>query len=264
MVEAEPRPNWSKMAILWQKQTWDTRYEVRNAGRSLRLYSNGVFHSQYHPGREISGGVWDLLMLPAFFRPLSRTRRVLVLGVGGGTVIHLLNRFVAPEEIVGVELNPVHLQVARQFFGIERHMASLHQADAVAWLERYDGPPFDMIIDDLFGNHDVDLGRAVPADEGWCKTLLQNLNRNGILVMNFIGSRALRDCACLTAPALARQIKSTFQLSLPDYENCIGVFLGASATSRGLRESLAKVPALGPRHIDFRIRQIQGSQTHPK
>ncbi len=242
------------MAILWQKQVGDTRYEVRTAGRSRRLYSNGVFHSQYHPGRPHAGGVWDLLMLPAFFRSPTRIRRILVLGVGGGTVIHLLQRFLRPEAIIGVELNPVHLQVARQFFDIRKGMATLHQADAVQWLNDYDGPAFDMIIDDLFGNEDT--GRAVPADTTWCSTLLRNLHHNGVLVMNFIGGKALRHSACVSEPLIARHFTSRFQLSLPAYENAIGAFLGHPASSQGLRKNLARVPQLSNKHIDFRIRQI--------
>ncbi len=244
------------MAILWQKQVGDTRYEVRTAGRSRRLYSNGVFHSQYHPDRPHSGGVWDLLMLPAFFRSPTRIKRILVLGVGGGTVIHLLRRFLQPQEIIGVELNRVHLQVARQFFDIRKDMANLHQADAVQWLNDYDGPAFDMIIDDLFGNEDTDLGRAVPADTAWCSTLLRNLSRNGVLVMNFIGTKALRHSACVSEPFIARHFTSSFRLSLPAYENTIGAFLGHPASSQGLRKNLARVPELSSKHINFRIRKI--------
>jgi len=242
------------MAILWQKQVGDTLYEVRSAGHTRRLYSNGVFHSQYNPTRPHSAGVWDLLLLPALFRPPTRIRRVLVLGVGGGTIIHLLRRFVEPETIVGVELNRTHLQVARRFFGIEKNMAELHQTDAVGWLQAYDGPPFDMIIDDLFGNQDVDLGRAVPADAAWCTTLLENLNRSGVLVMNFIGRPALRSCACVAEPQIGRHFKSAFRLELPAYENAVGAFLGYPASSRALRENIAGLPGLD--RLDFNIRRL--------
>ncbi|NOX76481.1 MAG: hypothetical protein GXP17_07710 [Gammaproteobacteria bacterium] len=246
------------MALLWQKKTKDTCYEVRTAGQSRRLYSNGVFHSQYHPQRKHSGGVWDLLVLPALFRPPHRIRRVLVLGVGGGSAIHLLRHFVAPEQIVGVELNKTHLQVARQFFGIKKDMAELHHADAVHWLNAYNGPAFDMIIDDLFGN-DTNTERAVPADSPWCQTLLKNLNRNGILVMNFIGSKAMRTSACVADPAIARHFKSTFQLSLPAYENVIGVFSGAPANSKILRQRINDIPELNRARLGFRIRKLKTS-----
>ena len=87
------------MSILWQKTAGQDRYEVRSAGRSLRLYRNGVLHTQYNPSRPIGGNLWDLLLDPAFFRSPEAIRRVLVLGVGGGAVIRLLNRFVRPDEI---------------------------------------------------------------------------------------------------------------------------------------------------------------------
>ena len=101
------------MALLWHKQDGNTRYEVRSAGNTRRLYTNGVFHSQYNSTQPVTGSVWDLLLLPAFFLPASSLKRVLVLGVGGGAVIRQLNHFLQPEQIVGVELNPVHLEVAR-------------------------------------------------------------------------------------------------------------------------------------------------------
>ncbi|HEC19277.1 MAG TPA: oxidoreductase [Gammaproteobacteria bacterium] len=243
------------MALLWHKQTQDTLYEVRTAGRSRRLYTNGVFHSQYHPDRAHSGGVWDLLVLPAFFRPPGRIKHVLLLGVGGGSVIHLLRRFVQPEEIIGVELSRTHLQIARQFFGIKKDMATLHHADAVDWLNAYDGPPFDLIIDDLFGSEGTDE-RAVPADKNWCTTLLGNLNKQGTLVMNFIGRRALMRCACITEPSVARHFKSAFQLSLPAYENRIGVFLGAPGSAKGLRNNIEGIAAFGRGQLDFRLRAL--------
>jgi len=243
------------MALLWQKQTHDTCYEVRTAGRSRRLYTNGVFHSQYHPDRAHSGGVWDLLVIPAFFRPPGRIKRVLLLGVGGGSAIHLLQQFVQPVEIIGVELSKTHLHIARKFFGIKKNMATLHHADAVTWLQNYDGPPFDFIIDDLFGSDD-DVERAVPADKAWCKTLLRNLNKHGTLVMNFIGSKAVKKSACIAEPSIARHFKSTFQLSLPAYENVIGVFLGSPGSSKVLRENMCNIPEFSQKKLDFTLRSL--------
>ena len=138
------------MSLLWEKRTAGAHYQVRQAGRSLRLYTNGVFHSQYNPRRPVTGSVWDLLWLPAFFYPPDKLQRILVLGVGGGAVIRHLRRFIQPEKIVGVELSKIHLSIARRFFGIGGDDVELYQADAVDWVERYSGPPFDMIIDDLF------------------------------------------------------------------------------------------------------------------
>ena len=94
------------MAILWQKTIKDTRYEIRSAGQTRRLYTDGVFHSQFNPVHAVTGGVWDVLMLPAFFKPADSIKRVLVLGVGGGAVIHQLQRYIKPDEIIGVGIKP--------------------------------------------------------------------------------------------------------------------------------------------------------------
>jgi spermidine synthase len=248
------------MTILWQKNLNGTRYEVRTAGKTHRLYTNGVFHSQFHPDRATTGGIWDLLMLPAFFLAPHKIQRVLVLGVGGGAVIRQLHRYVQPERIIGVELNPVHLEVARRFFGVDDKIAELHQAEAVEWLEQYDGPPFDMIIEDLFGEQDGEPVRAVKADINWCNALSRHLSRDGVLVMNFIDIPEMRQSECLNKQHLAKRFKSAFQFTLPLYENVIVALLKTEADSRTLHKHLRKTVELDAAQkssaMNFRVRRM--------
>jgi len=248
------------MAIVWQKNLDGTRYEVRLAGKTRRLYTNGVFHSQYHPERATAGGIWDLLMLPAFFLAPHKIQRVLVLGVGGGAVIRQLHRYVQPQHIIGVELNPVHLEVARRFFGVDDKIAELHQAEAVAWLKQYAGPPFDMIIEDLFGEQNGEPVRAVKADINWCNVLSRHLTRDGVLVMNFIDIAEMRQSECLTRQHLAKCFKSVFQFTLPLYENVIVALLKTEADSRTLHKHLRKCSELDSAQkstaMDFRLRRV--------
>jgi len=98
--------------------------------------------------------------------------------------------------------------------------------------------------------------RAVPADVPWCNTLLSHLNKNGTLVMNFIGSRAVKQSACVAEPSVSRHFKSSFQLSLPAYENVIGVFVGAPSSSKVLRENLKDAPELTQKNLGFKIRTL--------
>jgi spermidine synthase len=248
------------MAILWRKNLNGTCYEVRTAGKTRRLYTDGVFHSQYHPTRATTGGIWDLLMLPAFFYPLKKIQRVLVLGVGGGAVIRQLHRYIEPAEIVGVELNPVHLEVAKRFFGVDKSMAQLHQADALQWVKDYDGPKFDMIIEDLFGEEEGEPVRAVAADINWCHSLGKMLNREGMLVMNFIDMPEMRHSECLSRQNLSRNFKSAFQFTLPLYENVIVALLKSEADSRTLHKQLSKITELDAAQksaaMNFRVRRM--------
>ena len=248
------------MAVLWSKQDGDTRYEVRSAGNTRRLYTNGVFHSQYNPKQPVTGSVWDLLLLPAFFLPPARVRRVLVLGVGGGAVIRQLNHFLSPQQIVGVELDPTHLQIAREFFEVEQENVELHEADARWWLKQYRGEPFDMIIDDLFTDAGGDPQRAVEADGPWMRRLLKHLVADGVLVANFGSPQELKECAYFWQPSIGNKFEVAFQLTTPLYENAIAAFVRQPADSAALRGRLRSLPGLNPDHksskLNYRIRRL--------
>ncbi len=231
------------MAILWYKQAGATRYEVRTAGNSLRLYTNGVFHSQYNPRRPVSGSIWDLLMLPAFFAP-QRVRRVLLLGVGGGAVIRQLNDFLEPETIVGVELDPIHLEIAERFFKVKASNVQLVQADALQWVDEYKGKRFDMIIDDLFSDADGEPQRVAAANSRWFDRLSRLLAPQGIVVSNFADANELKGCGWFRNQRLRKRYPAAFRLTAPLYQNVIGVFLRQPAESAQLRQNLISFPVL--------------------
>lgn len=246
------------MAVIWQKHVSGKHYQVRSAGATRRLYCNGVFHSQFNSRTPLTGHTWDLLMIPAFFLPREALRRVLVLGVGGGTVIRQLQYFFSPQIIIGIECNPVHLYLARRFFGIGGKGVSLRKADAVQWLTDYSGKRFDMIIDDLFGDEEGDGARAVEVDADWLRGLTSHLKPNGVLVANF-SSRVELGKAVDKGLRSAR-IKSAFQLTTAADENAVGVFLPHYADSVSLRKNLKATPGLNPdaasNRLNYRIRRL--------
>lgn len=248
------------MSIVWERLQGDTLYQVRRAGGSLRLYTNGVLHSQYNPRRPLTGSVWDLLTLAAFLPPPGLVRRVLVLGIGGGAVIQQLRHFVQPDSIVGVELSAVHLAVARRFFGVRGRGVTLLRADAVGWLQGYRGEPFDLIVDDLFADVDGQPERAVAANGRWSRLLLRHLTPRGILAVNFPSRQELGNAALRADPRIRARFASAFRLSTPQNENAVGVFCRLHATPRQLREHLKKTPGLDPRRggLRYRIRSLAG------
>ena len=127
------------MAVIWQKKFKGDKYEVRTAGNSVRLYSNGVFHSHYNPNHALTNSIWDLLMLPALFQPEGSVKRILLMGVGGGSVIKLFHKYLSPEHITGVEINPIHVSVAKRYFKLTKHEANLICDDAISWICNYQG-----------------------------------------------------------------------------------------------------------------------------
>ena len=243
------------MAILWSKIIEGKTYEVRAAGKTRRLYTDGVFHSQYHPDRLYAGSIWDLLMLPALFYEPGQLKRILVLGVGGGAVIHLLRHYAQPEVIDAIDLNPVHLQVARRFFDVTPSVANLVEADGVEWLNNHDGPCYDMIIDDMYGEEDGEPARAVELDHRWIATLRKHLSKNGVLVLNTLSSKNLRKAACFTNHQLSRSFKSAYLLQDPDYYNAIGALFRQPVNTRYYHKRLKTFPSKNRQ--DIRIRRLK-------
>lgn len=248
------------MAILWQKTINKNRYEVRSAGQTRRLYTNGVCHSEFNPTSITTGSIWDLLLIPVFFHPVEQVKRILVLGVGGGSVIQQMLALLQPEKIVGVELNPTHLYITKRFFQLDHPTVELIEADAIEWLHQYQGPPFDFIIEDLFLEVKKDPVRVIEADPPWFRVLMRNLGENGKLVMNFISTDEIKQSGYFTDDKISRQFKSTFQLTVPSLDNVVGVFLKEEGDSAVLRKNLNAIldfrKALASKKLTYRIRKL--------
>lgn len=219
------------MATIWQKSLKGKHYEVRQAGASVRLYTNGVFHSQYNAKHRGQGSLWDMLALPSNLIQAHSHARALVLGVGGGAAINYLNLYRQWEEIIGIDLDATHLSIAKRFFGLKNSHQKLVCADAVQWLQNYSGKKFNFILDDLFGEQQDDLGfavRAVELSEQWARQLLAQLAEGGVLVLNIESPKHAR--LAKTKFKKISQRGSLLTLSHDRYENQILIFcIGANA-----------------------------------
>jgi len=255
------------VAILWERSIAGHHYQVRQAGHTRRLYTDNIFHTQYRPDRVLGGGYWDLLSLPALMAPEHSIKRVLLLGVGGGAAIHSVRALVEPELIVGVELNPVHVLIMKKFFGLgKRGQSPLRKTkgsdpffvimDARDFIRDYKGEKFDLIIEDLYFERNGGAIRAIVMDAAWMKALRRCLAADGMLVCNFSDQREFR-----AASKLEFNWQSMFALTLPAYENCIGVFTRRRELMTDIPAALRKcavmdkrIPKQAPR---FRLRQVR-------
>lgn len=192
---------------------------MRSAGNTRRLYTDGVLHSAWHPHNPSTGSIWDLLFMPTLFFPLHRFQRILLLGAGAGSVIHMLNRYLQPERIIAIDYDDVHLTVARKFFDITYKNVELVHADAVAWLQSYQGEHFDLIIEDLFIEEKGLPLRLMHDDVSWLDCMLDLLIENGLLVINHGDIREAR----FTRMHLPRR-RLLRQFSLPLLQNRVLAF----------------------------------------
>lgn len=185
--------------------------------------------------------VWDCLTLPGFFLPESKPSRVLLLGVGGGAAIRQLQDFFSPSAIVGVELDPVHIEVARDWFGVDSSEVDLIEGDATEWLRNYSGPRFDMVIDDLWGDIGGEACRAVPVDDEWAGQLLRVTRREGIIVVNHESRAQLRRSGLASR---STRIHHRYIFEQTNYGNAVGVYTLSRRTRRHWRARLENCAAL--------------------
>ncbi|MFT7220263.1 MAG: spermidine synthase [Candidatus Azotimanducaceae bacterium] len=180
------------MALLHQTRKNGVLYEVRTAGASRRLYTNRAFHTQYHPKHLFTGAIWDCLSLPSLCLN-EPPKRVLVLGVAGGTVIHQLQQLHAPTSVIGIELDAMHISLAKKYFSLNYDNLQIIHADAKAWLAG-SRATFDYIVDDVFlhaedggqGDGEADPARSVELDINWFDLLKKHLSPDGVLIQNHI------------------------------------------------------------------------------
>ena len=231
------------MAVLWETHLEGVHYEVRTAGNTVRLYTNGVFHSQYNPKHVFSGAIWDLMSLPLLLKPIGAIKRILVLGVGGGTILHQFHYLNPNMDMVGIEINATHIMIANKFFGLSLPNIQLIQSDAIQWVKKVSkmkqGPKFDLIVDDIYGeDSEGNPQRIALASSTWCQSLLELLNPGGLILMNFTDPPSYENCAFLNTDKRDKRIQSGLSLKTPAYENRILVFSEEVLSTQKFRHQL--------------------------
>ena len=258
------QPGGLVIAVLWSQWREGKRYEVRGAGSSLRLYTDGVLHSQFNPRRVVTGSVWDLLWLGLYFHPRPEPARVLVLGLGAGTAVLQLQSLFPDARFTAIEQDPVHIEVATNHFGLDKRRTEIYRQDAAAFVTRYRGPRFDFVIEDLFTGDAGTPRRALECDRKWLQGLQRCLTSDGTLSINFADYDELKNSAARDWLKESRHFMSGFGLRSPAIENVVAVLLPFKAQSADLRAHLAATPDLAgllkSHHLRFQVRRIDSQR----
>ncbi len=109
---------------------------------------------------------------------------LLVLGVGGGTVISLLTGLFPAVRVTAVDIDPAILSIAKTFF----HLDTLPQvklvcADARKFVHVPKAHSYDMVVVDLF------IGRIIPefvSSPAWYRRIRRLLRPGGLLLINYL------------------------------------------------------------------------------
>lgn len=222
---------------------------VRRGARELRVA--GSFSSYYEPGEVLTGSVWDAIAAGALALPARKRGRqqVLLLGLGGGSAARVVRALLPDARIVGVEIDPEVVRLARRWFDLDALGVEVVVDDALRYLARTRSR-FDAIFEDCF----VGTGDDAVKPEGFPRPALDRaaskLARGGILVSNSLDEwREVRD-------AVARLRPSVVRIDIDGYDNRIYVGGPARLTARGLRAAVAGSSVLRPTLPNLRFRGV--------
>ncbi len=107
---------------------------------------------------------------------------ILILGVAGGTVIHLLRKLYPNASIRGVDIDNMMIDVGKKYFGLDKLDISFFVADAEVFIKK-DKKKYDLVIVDIFS------GRHIPdfvVTDDFLDKLKKLFETNGQLVVNYL------------------------------------------------------------------------------
>jgi spermidine synthase len=137
--------------VIWERET-EYQYarvvEDRTGTRTLELNEGHAVHSEYRPGRWLTGNYWDeMLALTAATGRLPQS--VAILGNAAGTTARAIGHYFPDARVDAVEIDPDVSEVGRKLFDMTGPDLHVHTADARTWL-RASTRTFDVILVDAY------------------------------------------------------------------------------------------------------------------
>jgi spermidine synthase len=158
---------------------------ANRVGERVDLDVEGATFATWHPRLLLSGYSWDALAAASVLRPAGPPESVLLLGLGGGTMLRQLRRLCPDTRFVAVEIDAAIVKLARDHMDLDAIGAEVIVADAYAWLD-HATEQFDVVIDDLFLTGDLDVLRSAVLEGHVLDRVRARVAKDGILVANLI------------------------------------------------------------------------------
>lgn len=160
-------------------------WESRNGQIDFNVI--GATHATWHPYQLMTGHAWDAITAATLLHP-GTLNRLLMLGLGGGTVLRQLRHFLPDLEITAVEIDGEMIRLARKYMDLDSLNIQIKHVDAFEFLKETHGG-YDVLIDDLYRCGEQDVERPARVDGELMATHCRQLNPGGTLVMNFVVGR---------------------------------------------------------------------------
>lgn len=174
--------------VLRFSSTYNSDIQVTRGLGGTRLLVNGSWQSGPYIRK-----LWTSAFRKFGIDALQNIRTILVLGVGGGTVIELLAKRFPHATITAVDIDPTMIAIAKDYFGVDKYLnVHLERGDANVFVTQSGkkGTAFDLVIVDLF------IGPTIPefvSSTPFLNNLHAIVTPGGHLVINYLRELEYRE-----------------------------------------------------------------------
>ncbi len=231
LLAAAPARQPAAGRVLYRGESLHNTIEVVDGPDARALYLNYRDAPQTVMPRDgsLTGSYYDYFLLGPL---LSGGRRVLVLGVAGGTSLKQLVSAYPDVEVVGVDLDPEVIDVARRFFGLGELPRLRLVAEDARWYLESTRERYDVIAIDLYVTGHIPFFTTT---REFFALVRERLSERGIMMMNVLSQRPGDD---LIGP-FVRTVRSVFPSAfLIDHGNYIVVASREPLAERRARAAL--------------------------
>lgn len=224
------------------------RVRVDASGDEKTLVVDETFASLYRPGEIATRCVWDAIAAPILWLPPTRRRRILILGLGGGSIARLARALAPRAEILGIELDRDVVRLARAHLDLDALGLRVVVGDGFEWLRSQTSTPprskpkaeerFDVILEDIFIGEGDDVHKPDWIPDPAHRLAWRLLAPGGVFVSNTLDEHGR------VARAMHEEFSGVVAIETEDYDNRVLVGAGGGLTGRALRSRVAADPVL--------------------
>ena len=157
--------------------------------------------------RLLTGAYYDFYLIGPH---INKAKKVLFLGVAGGTALLQLVSVYPNLEVTGVELDPAVIEVAKKYFGLAKAPRIVLVADDARWYLATKTEKYDIIAIDLFVTGHIPFFTTTVE---FFQLARDRLTDNGIIIMNFLSASGSGELLGPLVRTVRRVFPSTFLVS---------------------------------------------------
>ncbi|HEX6548753.1 MAG TPA: fused MFS/spermidine synthase [Candidatus Dormibacteraeota bacterium] len=235
--------------LVYEKDSPYQYIQVVQVGSKTELVLNEgqAIHSIYDPTSLVTGGPWDYMLIGNAFRSAGASvapRRVLILGLAGGTAAAQLRNAFPTVDITGVEIDPDVVDVAGRYFHLGETGTHVEVQDARYWLAtRPASDRYDLVIMDAYRQPYIPFHLTT---KEFFDLVRAHLTPGGVAVVN--AGRTAHDFRLVDALAstMRASYDGVFLVDVPDFSNTLIYGTTEGAAVADVTANLRAEEASGP------------------